>query len=416
MSEPSVSNKLAERRKKDPDLKSLRTLNRELKKSDMQVLDAIRAAKVLAKIEEVGVEMKTRDLAGAESLFSTYGDRVVEAVEAGQKVTRLLEETKKSLDELVADVEKLKEQLVENTRRLGDLNREIAEKGKRLGVVSDLEALQNDLTSMKTSAKALKGFILLHKQLESLGFDEKTALVLATELEKSGLVPEKAAEELARAVDKHKSLHANVLDLEKEKSRLTAEVGRLSHQSGTINTQVESGKEQVLALAREVRGLKSTSRTLNKSIKGAGKTAEKSMHSIASTAKKDIRGVRKEAVDNLKATGKDLNDELIASTSRFSDAATAAAEKANEAKGEMEEALKQAVDVGRQIQGLDPIQKAYQFISTGEGEPNEVLRVAIDFMEQLLKWEESRPWKPNTYYLDKAMEETKRNWDKSLKT
>ncbi len=143
-SEPSVSGKLKAERAKNADLVTLRANNEALKKAGVGVLDSTRAAKVLSKIEDAGVALKTKDLVGAEKLFGEYGDRMVDAIGAGETIMALEKSEGKPFPELAAEASRLQTELPETRRKLGELRKEVETKRNELGDVKEYEALRKE--------------------------------------------------------------------------------------------------------------------------------------------------------------------------------------------------------------------------------------------------------------------------------
>jgi chromosome segregation ATPase len=281
---------------------------------------------------------------------------------------------------------------------------------RELGDQSVYKELRDDLSSMDTTAKALTGFIHSHWQLEKQGFDEKIATAFAKELTKMGLTTEEAARELAHALEKHRSLDEAVSAQEREKRKLGDEVSHLREELDTVRDLIEAGRTQVRALKEAVGTLRSTSRNLNESIKKAGRDAKKSMNTMVKSTKTAVRSVKGAAHDSLMDTVGKLNADVLDSKEKFSQAAKDVETKAANANRVMDALTQEAFDLGREIEGLEPISRTYRFISKGEGEPNEAILVAVDFMEQLSKWEKDHIGPHRTYTLDRAIQETKENW------
>jgi hypothetical protein len=182
-------------------------------------------------------------------------------------------------------------------------------------------------------------------------------------------------------------------------------------ESGRIGLRNTAAKEQVIALETTVGNLRLTVTTLNNTIKTAGENAKGSMDTIVSGAKTAIEGVKGTAVEEVSGTGTDLKGKIDASTKKFSEAATSVETLAKEAEKEMQEALRLAVDVGKQVQSLDPTVRALFFINQGKGEPSEVFPVVVPLLRNFLKWEDASVGKfYSTTSLQDAIKETERNW------
>lgn len=416
VSEGSVSGKLKIERKKSPDLDDLRKLNMALRKGDVSHLDAMRAARVLAKVDDAGVELKSKDLAGSEKLFAEKGDEMGEAIEAGEYIMDLEKTEGKSFGELRREAERLKDIIIQRTEDYGRLDVNIQEKKRELGDVQVYEQLKRDLESMGTEVKAMAGFIRLHNRLVLLGFDEKIAVALATELQKRGLVTEEAVKDMVQVFEEFKSLDKAVGDLQTTRKNLEELVIELGKKKEKVEIQLGRDNSQAGALEQQVVTLKETAGILNRSIEDAGKNAKKSMDTMVTEATTAIGKVRGEAEAKVAGAGNDLNDAIVRNTAKFAEAAESVKTQAGAAESAIDEAMKRAIDVGKQIQGLEPIVRVYRFISDRTGKPEEVYPIAVDFMESLSEWQRTLHGYGylRTYELDGVLKEMRENWGESV--
>jgi Sec-independent protein translocase protein TatA len=142
-------------------------------------------------------------------------------------------------------------------------------------------------------------------------------------------------------------------------------------------------------------------------------TLEKAPASLKTIVDDAIRDIGKAPRKEMKEALDEMTEDLKTSAENFSKAATTVETKAKAADKTMDALAQEAFDLGASIEGLEPIARTYRFISEGKGEPYDVVPPAVDFMKQLLSWEESHFPNAKTIWLRSAIEETDRNWKNS---
>lgn len=411
----TVHNKLSDERRKQPDLALLRSLNEQLVKGSVPALDSMRSARTLAHLEKEGVVLKTKDLASAEALVTRYGGNFANAINAGEYIQRLERVEDADFAVLMAEAERLHDQVEQGMSDFAKLETQIRDKTRELGVLKNYEDLKKWLSTLDTNPQEMAEFIARNRRLHSLGFTQEAAVKFATELGKYDLPPDEAAEKLAAALQNYKTVDAAVKGLERSKKDLDKEVSDLTEDRETIRTERDSGRAQVTALGRRIISLTDTSNILNESIRKAGTDATNSMNTIVESAKAAIEEAKVSAVSRITGTGSELIPKVEDSTKAFSKAATDVQALAEQAKKDMEEAMKEALDVGKQIERLERINRTLYFISMGKGEPRDVFPIALDILRMLKKWEENLPKELMIPWLNQTIDEMDRNWERYLK-
>jgi DNA repair exonuclease SbcCD ATPase subunit len=216
------------------------------------------------------------------------------------------------------------------------------------------------------------------------------------------------------AIAEYKSLHSAVTELGKKRTELDAKVEDLTLEKETLVDQIKAARTTLNRLEESVEKLRTASTTLAGAIKKAGSDAGTSMQGIVKQAKSAIAEARRKAETGLEKSGGSLDRTIMESMERLSKAAAKAEKQADKVRRDMELVARKSVDVGRVLERMEPIGRVYHFISSGKGEPNDVYKWSIDFMEQLEKWELSRAPSARTYSLRDAIKETRGNWSRSL--
>jgi chromosome segregation ATPase len=295
-------------------------------------------------------------------------------------------------------------------------DRKVAAKKEELGKLSSYDELKTWLSTFGTNAQEIAGFISDNRALVSLGFTQETATLFATELKKRGLTVNEAAEELAASLQEHKTLGAAITDRDKTKRGLDGEIVRLGEEREALVLRIKAGTTQVIALEGTVASLNLTVTNLNEAITKAGDNAKGSMDTMVTEAKTAIDEVSGEAEAKVRGAGNELNAAIVESTAKFKGAAESVKKQADAVENEIGDAMNRAIDVGKQIQGLEPIARIYRFISERKGKPEEVYPIALDFIEGLGEWQRTLHGYGyiNTYELDELVKEMKKNWGKSV--
>ena len=99
----SISNIIADYRKRMPDLEDLRRLRSDLKEAKATLGEAMRGARLLKRLDELDFERE--DLSACLKFVSTAGKRVSELASAGSRLLTLEQQTGKTYDRIVVEFE-----------------------------------------------------------------------------------------------------------------------------------------------------------------------------------------------------------------------------------------------------------------------------------------------------------------------
>lgn len=135
----------------------------------------------------------------------------------------------------------------ETTQRIGTLRKEEQSLTNSLRDLQRLKALWNKMSQHSLTISKLEEFMNRSLKLDELGFTPQAAEILASELAKRGLDPQKASTTLADIFLEYSSSYEAVAKLRGEKRRLEKEVEIGRDQLGGMVNQLEALKEQTSA-------------------------------------------------------------------------------------------------------------------------------------------------------------------------
>jgi len=166
----TISAEIEKTRKAEPDLDSLRELNVTLKKSDVALVDAIRACPILLQLDElgVGVNQLSQYVGLSKKLAGEHGVDTAELVESAIRLSRIEAETGKSRKNLLKEFEEKATQLKELDNKIQGLRNELKNAQKQ----REIAQLCEQMKATGVEPGRLKEFIdrrgPLEKQLRSL--------------------------------------------------------------------------------------------------------------------------------------------------------------------------------------------------------------------------------------------------------
>lgn len=250
MSLGAINQMVAEVRNQIPDIEELRQVNIMLRKSDSNVYDAARGARLLDVLNEWGVGLDTLHsyIELSDRISSERGVEAERFIENSVKLMGLEAETGRSYEEVVKEFEesiKRAKSVQEENRKLverkAQVEVEIREAGERLSstrqeltkAVSTWERLKKiGLEKISSLAQFIEDFELLR-------FDVNTVRKLASwrkSLADMQIDPDK----LEGFIKKKGSLYKHISSLERKKSARELEVNQLKGERTRLRSQVTS--------------------------------------------------------------------------------------------------------------------------------------------------------------------------------
>jgi len=411
-----VSKKVRQERERTPGLDDFKKLNALLIANSVKVLEYVRAANILNQMEKEGVELGTEGIKDALELVKRYRDKTQEVINDLKRVRDLEEKHKgKLIEKIREEFTALQIDLDVAQRRKKDLGEEIEKLEDRLGEVKEYEKLKNHLDNLLIGPQAVNGFVTYHKQLLELNFTQDYAVTLATALKTKKYLPKDAADLLTEALEDYNTLDEAVSELRKQKQRLDDQLGPLREKKEFMDDHVRELQLHLIELRKTEKSLNESIKRLEMAEKTALKDAPGSLKTIIAETIREIDKARGRARKKLNDAIDSMNKKVDKSAEKFSNAAAEVATKAANADKTMDSLTQEAYNLGLEIAGLDPIGKAYRFMSEGKGDPKDVIPWAITFNEQLEKWEREKFGEYKTTRLQDVIKEMKQNWANSKK-
>jgi chromosome segregation ATPase len=223
-----------EAKRKEPSLDELRELNVMLKKSDSSVVDAIRGAKTLNRVNELLVSLDGLEsfIKLSERISSERGVEAERFIEASVRIMGLEAKTGKSYEEVVKDFE-------ERTKRVKDLvvrAKSVQEENRKLGETkAQLEdEIREAGETLYSTRKELNKVVGTQERLKKIGL-EKVA-------------------DLARFINEFESLRLSVEEVE-QIAELKKELDAEGIRIGTLRQYFKSTralKQKCQAIQREM--------------------------------------------------------------------------------------------------------------------------------------------------------------------
>jgi len=236
---------IEEERKKMSDIDELRELKLALKQANTTIPDALRGAGLIEKLNSLNIPPER--LLSCITILDQYGERAVDALAHALRLQELETSLGKTYEQVVTELGEKARELQETTQRIGTLRKEEQSLTNSLRDLQRLKALWNKMSQHSLTISKLEEFMNRSLKLDELGFTPQAAEILASELAKRGLDPQKASTTLADIFLEYSSSYEAVAKLRGEKRRLEKEVEIGRDQLGGMVNQLEALKEQTSA-------------------------------------------------------------------------------------------------------------------------------------------------------------------------
>jgi DNA repair exonuclease SbcCD ATPase subunit len=181
----SISNIIADYRKRMPDLEDLRRLRSDLKAAKATLEEAMRGARLLKRLDEL--ELEREDLSACLKFVSTAGKRVSELASAGSRLLTLEQQTGKAYDRIVLEFEEKSKAEAGMSARVRSLEQRELHLKNSIHHLEKLEGLQQTIERHSLTPAVLESLICDGRGLQGLGFTTQNAQLPAKELAKRGL-------------------------------------------------------------------------------------------------------------------------------------------------------------------------------------------------------------------------------------
>ncbi len=216
------------------------------------------------------------------------------------------------------------------------------------------------------------------KELESIYMKKKGVLDAYAQLRSRG-VDNKFIVRLEQLIVESK------IDAQLLEGELT-NLAKLSKQERVILTNLDELSAREKSLLESVQALKEEKGSIQKSIDIVRREAVRSIRSVGEAASESIGQTTERFESSMNSTLQETKGKL----SQMEQSSAAAKDRIESLVKEIDEVINRAFKAGVDLKSIQPIADAYQFISTGKGEPERVLPTVDMFLRNLKIWLQSR--------------------------
>jgi DNA repair exonuclease SbcCD ATPase subunit len=279
LSPASISNIIADYRKRMPDLEDLRRLRSDLREAKATLGEAMRGARLLRRLDMLDLERE--DLSACLKFVSTAGKRVSELASAGSKLLTLEQQTGKTYDRIVLEFEQKSRAEADMSTRVKSLEeRELALKNS-IHHLEKLEGLQQTIERHSLTPPILERLISDGLGLQGLGFTTQHAQLLAKELAKSGLDPAAASAKIAQLLQEY-------LSLEEARKKAQEEANAWTTALQTRKTEVSLLQNRIENAPRELQQLEDSYTNRTKQLEGQYRALEAKLKAEYDSRKQEL--------------------------------------------------------------------------------------------------------------------------------
>lgn len=236
----AISSIIDEERRRIPDVEELRSLKISLTGAKVALIDAVRTVNLLKRLDELNVPVET--LPALTGLLHRYGDNAEQVLESAVRLTQIEASQGKTYEKILSEATEKTVQLQKATMHLQDLKKNEEAAKSSLVELERLKGLDQKMRQYGVSYSRLDEIIEDGKRLGELGFTSKTAEILASGLEKTGMNPSEAAITLSNLLSRYRGLEDAVARLTAENHRLQQEIEARKSEHQTLVGQIETAR------------------------------------------------------------------------------------------------------------------------------------------------------------------------------
>ena len=214
---------IAEAKRTDPDLESMRQLLVDLRKIGGDVNSALRGCVVLDQLHESGFTMKDWDKVLSLCL-EIFAGRPVEVVDPATELLKLEKVTGKTYTELLRDYERMSREVPELSEKIGGLAAKKQGLEQSIRRLEEYARLSEDLRKQDVAPEDVAKFLKVYKDHDQLGLDRYSKVLGGAE---------SLQHALAALGTREKEERARVEALEKQRSLLQQRVDKLAEERRT---------------------------------------------------------------------------------------------------------------------------------------------------------------------------------------
>jgi hypothetical protein len=232
-----VSGIINRKRKAVPDLDELRKFLLSIKAQKSSYIDMLRGQKLLERLDQLDVSLGQVD--ACVKLLNQYGKEAGHILALLDRLKRLEATSGRTYQQIVDDSFEKAKKLEETEKRIRELKAREEDIRTRLPELERLRELSLRMQDNQVTISNLDGFVDQSRKLSQLGFMPSTAEILAAELSKVGLEPNKAAAILADAINEYQGLKDALDTLGDAKRLKEQEVEDAKIKIKSLNEEVE---------------------------------------------------------------------------------------------------------------------------------------------------------------------------------
>jgi hypothetical protein len=237
-----ISSIIAKERVKVPEIDELRELKVALIQADTNLIDALRGADFLKKLNDLNIPV-TR-IPVCINLLNQYGEKTEEVLDSGLRLKELEVSRGKTYEDILIDAaEKVQEQQILK-KSIEELNSEKKTLINFLLELDHLKLLQDKMNRYGLTLSRLDGFIKKSIRLDALGFTSKATELLASELARIGLDPQRAAIMLTKLLSQYGNLEGAVEKLFAANRVLQQDIEKKKDERESLEKQLIAFREQ----------------------------------------------------------------------------------------------------------------------------------------------------------------------------
>lgn len=253
--------------------------------------------------------------------------------------------------------------------RMGDVSRLVAETEKRLEEAKTrTEEIRSNGEVFRRQHKREWSSVMRYERLRESGVGEKNIRGWERLIAEAGLSPALVTEELLANRDLGKTLN--------EKTRLLKE----------IETKTQGAEAHVSSLESELAKLEIQRGEITRSIDTVTQATKNSVQVIADDATEKVGAIKDKAGKDLKR----LSSEARKGLDESADAASKKVEEANETlegfKTKVEDTYNETLRTGETIGRQKALGPLVEFVTSGKGDPGQVVPLFADLSEKLASW------------------------------
>jgi len=265
----AISKVISKERKKTPDIDQLRKISVIVKKSNSTILDTLRGANLLEKINSLDINLK--EVRTSINLLEHYGDESSNVLSYAEILRRTEIARRKTYKEIINELNETTIALDTKQEKIKNSNRKIQALQIELSALEQLKALQLKLDSHSISHSKLDEIIESQLSLEKMGLTPKIADILAKEMDKTGETPANAARKIVHLLDEQNGLIDKNLYLSHIEEQLKRSIKALQSKEKDIEKTVNSSKETIIQYDETIQKKKKTYQLLQNNIDEAKK-------------------------------------------------------------------------------------------------------------------------------------------------